>query len=142
MDKLDTNHAYYAWWNKRQAWKYLQEIEDYKMWLNQFEKEVNGTSRNTKSHNWNFKMQWKKSICMYNWITLLYTWNWHSVINQLYFNSSFLNKMQQKIRFSKRDNLWTSRWIRNKQQKTAQRDQKTENTEWKLRRHRKRMAYH
>ena len=28
--------------------------------------------------------------------------------------------MQQKIRFSKKDNLWTGRWIRNKQEKTVQ----------------------
>ena len=23
---------------------------------------------------------------MYNWITLLYTWNWHNIVNQLFFN--------------------------------------------------------
>ena len=29
---------------------------------------------------------------MYNWITLLYTWNYHNIVNQLYFN------IKQKVR--------------------------------------------
>ena len=26
---------------------------------------------------------------MYNWITLLYTWNYHNIVNQLYSNKKF-----------------------------------------------------
>ena len=25
--------------------------------------------------------------CMYNWITLLYIWNWHNIVNQLQFSN-------------------------------------------------------
>ena len=34
----------------------------------------------------------KKSgdMYMYNWFTLLYTWNWHNIVNQLYSNKNFL----------------------------------------------------
>ena len=35
----------------------------------------------------------KKDIYMYNWITLLYTWN---IVNQLYFNK--INKSESGIR--------------------------------------------
>ena len=31
----------------------------------------------------------KSSICMYDGITLLYSINWHTTINQLYFNKFF-----------------------------------------------------
>ena len=27
-----------------------------------------------------------KSIYIYNWISLLYTWNLHNIVNQLHFN--------------------------------------------------------
>ena len=32
---------------------------------------------------------------MYNWITLLYTWNWHNIVNQLYLNKHFLKKKKK-----------------------------------------------
>ena len=32
---------------------------------------------------------------MYNWITLLYTWNQHNIANQLYSNIKFKNLQQQ-----------------------------------------------
>ena len=28
------------------------------------------------------KRIWKKYTYMYNWTTLLYTWNWHNIVNQ------------------------------------------------------------
>ena len=32
----------------------------------------------------------KKKIGMYNWITLVYTWNQYNIVSQLYFNFFFL----------------------------------------------------
>ena len=37
---------------------------------------------------------------MYNWITLLDTWNSHNIVNQLYSNKIFLNML------SKRNQMW------------------------------------
>ena len=47
----------------------------------------------------------KEWICvyMYNWFTLLYTWNWHNIVNQLYSNKNFKKRKQLRqiyIRFS------------------------------------------
>ena len=38
----------------------------------------------------------KKSgyMCMYHWFTSLYTWNWHNMANQLYFNKHFFKKTE------------------------------------------------
>ena len=35
---------------------------------------------------------------MYDWFTLLYTWNEHSVVNQLYSNKNFLKKKERTIK--------------------------------------------
>ena len=34
---------------------------------------------------------------MDNWITLLYTWNWHKIVNQLYSNENFKNNKIKQI---------------------------------------------
>ena len=31
-------------------------------------------------------------MCMYNWFTLLHTWNEYSIVNQLYSNTNFFLK--------------------------------------------------
>ena len=36
-------------------------------------------------------------MCMYNWIILLYTWNWHDIGNQLYSNK--INQSQNLFLF-------------------------------------------
>ena len=36
---------------------------------------------------------------MHNWFTLLYTWNQHNIVNQLYFNKkSVLNKINYSLK--------------------------------------------
>ena len=34
---------------------------------------------------------------MYNWVTLLYSRNWHNIVNQLYFNNNKKNGPQGSI---------------------------------------------
>ena len=48
---------------------------------------------------------------MYNWFTLLYIWNKHNIVNQLYFNknfkrqASFLKKQEKSWYFSDKNIL-------------------------------------
>ena len=42
-------------------------------------------------------------MCMNNWITVLYTWNQHHVVNQLYFNKK-IKKKKNKFKYV----LWIS----------------------------------
>ena len=39
----------------------------------------------------------KRNVYMYDWVTLLYSRNWHNIINQLYFNKKYFFK---KVRSS------------------------------------------
>ena len=32
----------------------------------------------------------KQSVCLYDWVTFLYSWNWHNTVNQLDFNFKHL----------------------------------------------------
>ena len=43
---------------------------------------------------------------MYNWITLLYTWNSHNIVNQLYFHKKIL-KSKNKTNTSMSDVIIT-----------------------------------
>ena len=43
------------------------------------------------------KIIWKKEcVHMYDWVTLLYSRNWHNMANQLYFNTIFNKKEKKK----------------------------------------------
>ena len=39
---------------------------------------------------------------MYNWITLLCTWNWHSIVSQLYSNNVKKKKEENQECFNKK----------------------------------------
>ena len=56
---------------------------------------------------------------MYNWITLLYTWNYHNIVNQPYSNSfffKFLKRGRRTGHFSKEDIQIASRYMKGGQQ--------------------------
>ena len=36
----------------------------------------------------------KENVCMYNWITLLYSRNQHNIVNQSYFNKILFNVLE------------------------------------------------
>ena len=37
---------------------------------------------------------------MYDWVTLLFSRNWHNIVNQLYFNNKY-NKIKHKFNYKK-----------------------------------------
>ena len=37
----------------------------------------------------------KECMYVYNWVTLLYSRDWHSIVNQLYFNLKKLKKKEK-----------------------------------------------
>ena len=47
----------------------------------------------------------------YNWITLLYTWNYHIIVNKLYFN---LKKQTHRCREQTSGYQWGEGWVEGK----------------------------
>ena len=46
--------------------------------------------------NRNGKEYKNECICVYNWVTLLYSRDWHNIVNQLYFNKKSKNRQSLK----------------------------------------------
>ena len=47
---------------------------------------------------------------MYNWITLLYTWNEHIIVNQLYFNKNLKKDMTSSMLQPKYHSYIDQKW--------------------------------
>ena len=37
----------------------------------------------------------KECLYVYNWVTLLYSRDWHNIVNQLYFNKKFFKEIDE-----------------------------------------------
>ena len=49
-------------------------------------------------------------VCVYDWITLLYSKNWHNIVNQLYFNKN--ETEYEKIKTKKKCPVWRTTFQR------------------------------
>ena len=73
------------------------------------------------------KRIWKKYTYMYNWTTLLYTWNWHNIVNQ-----SLLIKVKEETekvslklngQKTKDHGIWSHHFMANRWRRNGNSDQ-------------------